>query len=115
VNRCSLAVGCRVALAFAAGVILATDRAAAANGQEVFAHWCSACHAAGAGHPGTQALEAKYNGAEPGELERRTDLTPELVRYFVRHGVSVMPFFRKTEISDEDLSALAAWLARSER
>jgi mono/diheme cytochrome c family protein len=31
----------------------------------------------------------------------------------VRRGVSIMPFFRKTEISDADLQALAAYLAQS--
>jgi mono/diheme cytochrome c family protein len=36
---------------------------------------------------------------------------PELTRSFVRTGVSVMPPFRKTEISDADLEALAAYLA----
>ena len=40
----------------------------------------------------------------------RTSL-PELTRAFVRTGVSVMPPFRKTEISDADLAALAAYLA----
>jgi (+)-pinoresinol hydroxylase len=29
----------------------------------------------------------------------------------VRTGVSVMPFFRKTEISDQELDALAAYLS----
>jgi hypothetical protein len=33
----------------------------------------------------------------------------------VRHGVSVMPFLRKTEISDADLDALAAYLTRNQR
>jgi hypothetical protein len=28
----------------------------------------------------------------------------------VRDGISVMPFFRKTEISDADLDALTAYL-----
>jgi hypothetical protein len=30
----------------------------------------------------------------------------------VRYGVSVMPFFRRTEISDTELAALGAYLAR---
>ena len=35
----------------------------------------------------------------------------DLTRQVVRRGISVMPFFRKTEISDKDLEALAAYLA----
>jgi hypothetical protein len=31
----------------------------------------------------------------------------------VRHGISVMPHFRKTEISDTELDELAAFLARN--
>ena len=81
------------------------------RGNEVFQYWCAPCHAPGARHPGTQALEALYKGAKPAALEQRTDLVPELTRTFVRTGVSVMPPFRKTEISDADLSALAAYLA----
>ncbi len=34
-------------------------------------------------------------------------------RKFLRHGISVMPQFRKTEISDADLDALAQYLARN--
>ena len=82
-----------------------------ARGRTVFENWCAPCHAPGARHPGTQALEALYKGAKPAALEQRTDLTPELTRAFVRTGVSVMPPFRKTEISDADLDALAGYLA----
>ncbi|MFO1400953.1 MAG: cytochrome c [Steroidobacteraceae bacterium] len=98
-------------LLLGSGGALATDAPVAA-GAEVFARWCQPCHGAGPGHPGTQALAAKYHGSPPAELEQRTDLTPEIVRYFVRHGISVMAPFRKTEITDEELDALAAWLAR---
>jgi len=82
-----------------------------ARGNEVFQNWCAPCHAPGARHPGTQALEALYKGAKPAALEQRADLLPELTRAFVRTGVSVMPPFRKTEISDSDLEALAAYHA----
>jgi mono/diheme cytochrome c family protein len=81
------------------------------RGHEVFQYWCAACHAPGPRHPGTQALESLYKGAKPAALEERTDLLPELTRAFVRTGVSVMPPFRKTEITDADLDALAAYLA----
>lgn len=82
-----------------------------ARGESVFQHWCAPCHAPGPRHPGTQALDVLYKGAKPAALEERTDLVPELTRSFVRNGVSVMPPFRKTEISDADLDALAAYLA----
>ena len=62
--------------------------------------------------PGTTALQAKYGGKVPALLDDRTDLTPAAVRFFVRRGVSIMPFFRKTEVSDADLDAIAAYFTR---
>ena len=100
------ALGC---LAFF-GSARAQDRIA--HGHDVFQYWCATCHAAGPGHPGTDALQAKYHGSPPAVLEDRRDLTPDQVRFFVRHGVTIMPFFRKTEISDADLDAIGAYLAR---
>lgn len=83
------------------------------HGKAVFDHWCAPCHAPGPGHPGTQGLEIKYRGTEtPAALEERTDLTPPLVKTFVRQGVLAMTPFRKTEVSDADLEALAAYLSR---
>jgi mono/diheme cytochrome c family protein len=96
-------------LALAAGA--RAQAPAVERGAVVFESWCAPCHAPGPRHPGTQALEALYKGAKPAALEQRTDLVPELTRSFVRSGVSVMPPFRKTEISDADLEALAAYLA----
>ena len=90
---------------------LGQDAASVDGGKQVFQYWCAPCHAPGPRHPGTQALDALYKGAKPGSLEQRTDLVPELTRQFVRSGVSVMPPFRKTEISDAELAALAAYLA----
>jgi mono/diheme cytochrome c family protein len=87
------------------------DRAQLNRGKAVYDAWCGACHDPGPRHPGTQALDALYKGKKPGALEERTDLVPKLTETFVRRGVSVMPPFRKTEISDADLAALAAYLA----
>lgn len=81
-------------------------------GQRVYEKWCAPCHAPGPDHPGTTALAALYKGTKPGALVDRADLTPPFVKQFVRHGVSVMPFFRKTEISDAELDALAAFLSK---
>lgn len=103
----------RIALTLA---VLGTATPAAAGnsvspGKVVFDNWCSACHAAGPGHPGTAGLAVKYGGKKPAELELRTDLRPDVVKYFVRNGFSVMAPFRKTEITDAELDALARYLA----
>ena len=96
-----------------AGPAFAADPAVVAHGHDVFQYWCATCHGAGPGHPGTDALQAKYHGSKPAVLEDRRDLTPDQVRFFVRHGVTIMPFFRKTEITDADLDAIGAYLARA--
>ena len=96
------------------------------RGKEVFDARCRACHGAfpqgrSQGNdalaqqvPGTYALELRYKGKLPARLEERTDLTAEAVAAFVRHGGGgFMPPFRPTEVSDEDLKALGAYLARN--
>ena len=83
------------------------------KGQEVYQYWCWNCHGEGAGKPGTQALAAKYKGSKPAILDQRTDLAAPVTKTFVRKGVSIMPFFRKTEITDAQLDALATYLARN--
>ena len=85
------------------------------RGYVAFQLSCAVCHGGGPGKPGTRALAAKYKGKEPALLEERTDLAPDYVRTVVRHGVSVMPFFRKTELSDGDLDAIVAYLTRKQR
>jgi mono/diheme cytochrome c family protein len=98
-------------LAFASLSAQAQDGSAVDLGKQVFDRWCAACHAAGPGMPGTAALEVLYRGEKPALLEQRSDLLPAVTRAFVRNGVSVMPPFRKTEISDAELDALADYLA----
>ena len=84
------------------------------RGAAVFNNWCSACHSRGPQNaPGTTSLQFKYQGKLPAALEDRTDLTVDLVKFFVRNGVATMPQFRKTEVGDADLDALAAYLTRS--
>ncbi len=85
---------------------------ALARGAEVFLSRCEICHGTGIDRAGTLSLQAKYNGAKPALLEERRDLTPQLVRFYVRNGVAMMPFFRKTEVSDAELDDLAAYLSR---
>ena len=101
-------LGCSVAAS-------AADAPTLAHGAQVFEHWCLPCHGHGDQFPGTVALGVKYQGKLPGALQDRTDLAPDLVKAVVRTGVTVMPFFRKTEVSDADLDALAAYLAEPKK
>jgi (+)-pinoresinol hydroxylase len=90
------------------------------QGKRVYDYWCDTCHGSGLGLPGfdglpgTQQLKIKYRGTDVSPLlVERADLVPDFVKVIVRQGVSFMPQFRKTEISDSDLDALAAYLARN--
>ena len=91
------------------------------RGQEAYQARCNLCHGRipkdaapgfGTRMSGTEALAAKYGNKKPPVLEDRTDLTVDVVKFFVRHGSGIMPFFRKTEVSEADLDAMAAYLTR---
>ena len=86
-----------------------------AAGRVVYEKWCAACHDPGIIHPGTHALMTKYPSGSraSGSIGAWTDLPASYVTFMVRHGMSVMPPFRKTEISDTELAALAAYLSRN--
>lgn len=103
-----------IAMAGSAVVAAPPTPAPAPQGKKVFQQWCAACHGPGVRTPGTSALAAKYGKEQPAVLEQRKDLTPDIVKYFVRQGVSIMPSFRKTEISDAELNALADYLAHTQ-
>ena len=110
-----ITLGLCVVVALCATRLATADDGAASRGKTVFSNWCAPCHGAGPGHPGTVALGVKYGPSKPAELERRTDLTAEVVKVFVRQGFSVMAPFRKTEISDEELKDLATYLVRTNK
>jgi mono/diheme cytochrome c family protein len=85
----------------------------AERGAAVFNNWCNACHSRSPMNaPGTTSLKNKYQGGVPAALEDRKDLTVEFVKFYVRNGVAMMPRFRKTEVSDADLDAVATYLTR---
>jgi mono/diheme cytochrome c family protein len=86
--------------------------AAPADGEATFQKWCAPCHDAGPLRAGTAGLANKYKGtSENPVLAERTNLTPDFVRATVRIGVNAMPPFRRTEISNSELDALAQWLS----
>jgi mono/diheme cytochrome c family protein len=118
----AIAIGMLLALGFSGPAFgQPPDRnATLAQGKQVYDYWCLPCHGPGLGLPGfgalpgTQQLQLKYRDTSISPLlEERTDLVPEFVKVIVRQGVSFMPQFRKTEISDAELDALAAYLARN--
>lgn len=99
-----------LALFTASCALAAPDQSAIERGHGIYQKWCFPCHGTGPGKPGTDALAAHYKGTKPAVLEERADLTPQMIRRFVRYGVLFMPSFRKTEISDADLDAVTAYL-----
>jgi mono/diheme cytochrome c family protein len=101
-----------LSLAFAASAFAAPDDAQIEWGHKVYDKGFP-CHGAGSGKPGTDSLRAR--GQKPAVLEERTDLTAPVIRTFVPRGVLFMPTFRKTEISDADLDAIAAYLTRNNK
>ncbi len=88
----------------------AADQTQADRGRAVYQKWCTPCHGTGPGKAGTEAAAA--HGIKPAVLEERTNLTPKLIESVVRNGISFMPRFRKTEISNTDLEAITAYLVR---
>lgn len=82
------------------------------RGRIGFQNHCAICHGTEPDAAGTLSLQVKYAGAKPAPLEQRTDLSPEAVAYFVRHGSGMMPFFPKSEISDTTLGEIGAYLSR---
>lgn len=85
-------------------------------GRTIFERQCAPCHGAGPGDdgaamlPGTAVLQRRYEGDPPGALELRDDLDGDALRLFVRNGIGAMPSFRKAELSDADIDAIAAYL-----
>ena len=78
------------------------------SGAKIYQYWCVECH--NARGLGTLYLGKRYQGAVPAILDQRRDLNSDFVGYVVRNGISFMPSFRKTEISNEELAALSAYL-----
>ena len=111
--ECCWPAGLAASIAISLALPVKAELPAPPSGRVVYEKWCAPCHDPGISHPGTHALMAKYQGTKPAVLLERTDLPASIVKYFVRHGISVMPQFRKTEISDAELDALAAFLSRN--
>jgi mono/diheme cytochrome c family protein len=89
------------------------------RGKTVFDAHCRTCHGVASSparrglFPGTYALELRYKGKLPAALEERTDLSADRVATVVRQGGGgFMPPLRPTELSADELKAVAAYLSR---
>jgi mono/diheme cytochrome c family protein len=104
-----------------AGAVLlpaATWAADPVRGQQLFQNWCTSCHSPdrredGNYPPGTESLLNNYKGSKPAGLEQREDLSAAYVELVIRRGTRAMPLFRKTEISDQDMHDIAAYLSKA--
>lgn len=81
------------------------------SGRDVYERNCAACHDDHAQAPGTIALATRDGNPAQAALTARDNLDPTMVAFVVRHGVNAMPPFRKSQITDGELSTLTSWLA----
>ena len=110
--RTTTVVALLLILPFAYGGAAAQD-SALALGERIYVDKCEYCHGAGVQKGGTFVLEARYEGAVPGLLTERTNLTAEYINAVVRTWTNGMAPFRPTEISDSEFEALVAFLTRN--
>jgi MFS family permease len=111
VTRAVLSPVCLFLVVVVAGAGSRTASAGeAATGRQLFEQKCSLCHAPG--EMGAIMLGRRL-GADKSDLTKRTDLPAEYVRQIVRTGLGGMPYFTKVDLTDEQLDAVAAFLAHS--
>ena len=96
----------------ATGAKVHAANAGPTDGHALFGEKCAMCH--GPGGMGTGLL-ARRMDPKIAELEKRTDLTPDYVKTAVRQGIGNMPWLSRGEVSDAQLSAIAAYLAKGNR
>lgn len=100
------------AAAFLASPELRAESAddAIARGESLFAAHCGLCHFAG--ETGTFMLKRRLDAAQPALLAERTDLEKEYVETVVRQGLNSMPWFTRAQLTDAEMKAISAYLAR---
>jgi len=96
-------------LALAAAPAPAQTQQPMLAGKAVFGEKCGMCHRADGMGTG---LLARRVDPKVAELEKRADLTTDYVRVAVRTGIGNMPWLSRGEVSDRQLDAIAAYLAK---
>ncbi len=82
------------------------------DGAENYVLKCAGCHNPGPGHPGTMLLE-QLKRPVPALIGRK-DLELDYLKAVVRQGLIEMPPFRPTELSDEEIAEIYAYLKDAE-
>lgn len=82
------------------------ERPQATGGERLYVEKCGMCH--GPGAMGTGLLARRVD--EP-LLEQRSDLTADYVTQAVRTGIGNMPAMARGEVSEEEMTQIAAYLA----
>lgn len=85
-----------------------------AQGEQIFLARCEYCHGEGPQKGATLTLGQRYQGTDiPALLAERTNLTPEYIRVMVRTNTTGMTPIRVTEVDEQQLDALIAYLTRN--
>ena len=84
--------------------------AAEQNGERMFQRRCGVCHLEGG--MGTMVL-ARRLPPDQATLKDRPGLQPEFIVSTVRNGMGAMPRMTRVDVTDAELNAIAAYLARS--
>lgn len=109
-RACSIKAGVNSLLLLAALSVVVSVRAEEDRGQDIYLKWCSACHMDSPFAAGT--IRLRYSrGHDRAVVTRRDDLSRDYIKVLVRKGMNGMPLFRRTEIDDTELDALADYLA----
>lgn len=94
----------------------AGDRlASAGDGATLFSNRCGSCHLAGGMGTNMVTVQQIKAGQPPlnGLLANRKDLTIGYVKTVVRQGKVAMPRLSRTEVTDAELDAIAAYLGKA--
>lgn len=82
------------------------------DGHALFGEKCAMCH--GPDGMGTGLL-ARRMDPKVAQLEKRTDLSADYIKQAVRTGIGNMPWISRGEVSDRQLSAISAYLAKGNK
>ena len=89
------------------GPITLMDRPDASEGEALYVEKCIMCH----GPVGMDTGLLARKGRTPPELEGRGDIAAAFVVLAARNGIGNMPAIPRGEVSDEQLQAIADYLA----